>query len=226
MEKFPAEHIIMEYSPGVPERNLKLKELMSTVKMLQDILHAGYTVVNIEDKDANHNPSLDGTLPPMDQVTLRNLAYDERDVKLISEQKLGCPMPEEWVGRFCGASTPEDLSPRSLRCMFGHNTNLWAARSPGLQTLGGRVGLLDLDDPPDKFFVTRTFRAGNEDHIYGMGWRRCFDMDPQWQVRHRCPCTNKDVCGAEEAMVLAASAAGRISSNYVLPSKHASRRML
>eukprot|EP00955_Chlamydomonas_euryale_P034938 349929-Chlamydomonas_euryale.AAC.13 len=50
LEKFPAEHIIMEYSPGVPERNLKLKELMSTVKMLQDILHAGYTVVNIEDK--------------------------------------------------------------------------------------------------------------------------------------------------------------------------------
>lgn len=36
------------------------------------------------------------------------------------------------------------------------------------------------------------------------------------QVRHRCPCTNKAVCGAEEDLVLRLAREGKIPSNYIL----------
>ena len=52
---------------------------------------------------------------------------------------------------------PEDLSPRSFRSMFGHNTNIWAAKavaggSKPLQQLEGHVGMIPLDAPPDTFY--------------------------------------------------------------------------
>ncbi len=49
-----------------------------------------------------------------------------------------------------------------------------------------------------------------------MGMRRCSDMEPQWQVRHRCPCTNKTVCGDEEKLLDRLSKEGKIPMNYLL----------
>jgi hypothetical protein len=57
---------------------------------------------------------------------------------------------------------------------------------------------------------------GGEDFM-GMGFRRCRDMEPKWQVRHRCPCSDRAVCGDEEDKVKKFSEAGEIGSNYVLP---------
>ena len=65
------------------------------------------------------------------------------------DHKLGCPLPEEL--RLCGGSVPEDLSPRSLRSMFSHNTNLWLSKHPTLQPLEGHVGFVKLSDPPDTY---------------------------------------------------------------------------
>ena len=41
--------------------------------------------------------------------------------------------------------------------MFGHNTNIWAAKAPvaggsKLQQLEGHVGMIPLDAPPDTFY--------------------------------------------------------------------------
>lgn len=36
------------------------------------------------------------------------------------------------------------------------------------------------------------------------------------QVRHRCPCANKAVCGAEEDLVLRLAREGKIPTNYIL----------
>ncbi len=62
-----------------------------------------------------------------------------------------------------------------------------------------------------------TKKIDDSEDFMGMGFRRCRDMEPQWQVRHRCPCLDKAVCGDEEDKVKGFSEAGQIGSNYVLP---------
>ncbi len=54
-------------------------------------------------------------------------------------------------------------------------------------------------------------------NLYGMAMRVCPDLNPKYQVRHRCPCTKKEVCGAEEEKVAQLTREGKLPTNYVLP---------
>ncbi len=58
--------------------------------------------------------------------------------------------------------------------------------------------------------------ARHSEYLKGMGYRNCEHISPEVAVRHRCPCTNKEVCGAEEELVLKLAAQGKMASNYVL----------
>ena len=68
--------------------------------------------------------------------------------------RLACPPPKELHERWSWDCTfvPEDLSPRSFRSIIDHNTNVWASKSDDdLMRLSGTVGMMDLNDPPDKY---------------------------------------------------------------------------
>lgn len=208
-------NIIMEYSPGVPERNAKYKELHDTVAMLSNMHSMGFRIAHLQHKEVA-GEKLDDPLGPFYEVLPGHVLYDSRDAASFSNNTLGCPQPNEgvWALRSCGGSIPEDLNPRGFRASFGHNTNIWASRMPGSPPLDGEASLLPLNTPGDKWFVESEFE---DEGVYGVGWRRCRDMDPQWQVRHRCHCTDKNVCGKEEAQVLKWAKEGKLEGpNYVI----------
>lgn len=126
-----------------------------------------------------------------------------------------CPIPIElrkfkaWVPQ-CGLSLPEDVSPHSLRSMIGHNTNVWASKDTSLLKLKGTVGIIKLDADPKEYFTPKG-------STFGMGSRFCAHMEPAVQVRHRCHCTVKEVCGAEEQLVQRLAGEGKIATSYRLP---------
>uniref|UniRef100_A0A7R9VX54 Methyltransferase FkbM domain-containing protein n=1 Tax=Chlamydomonas euryale TaxID=1486919 RepID=A0A7R9VX54_9CHLO len=211
------ENIIMEYSPGVPERHFNFLHMKLTVEMLMALIKHGFRIGHIGDMNKHEGSDWDSQLGSLEEVTLGNLVYDRHDVDLWEKDTLGCPLDESLLmfqgwGRFgCGRSLPEDVSPFSLRSMIGHNTNLWASTSDHLLPLGGTVGIIDLgQDLKNDFFVPDSQPAG-------MGSRICKDLPAMVQVRHRCHCSHEE-CQAEEAAVAAVSAAGRMAANYQLPS--------
>lgn len=60
-------------------------------------------------------------------------------------------------------------------------------------------------------------RLAVEPGVMGMGMRTCAHINPSVQVRHRCRCTNKTVCGEEEEVAVLMAQQGRVPSNYLLP---------
>ncbi|GFR45755.1 hypothetical protein Agub_g7170 [Astrephomene gubernaculifera] len=221
LQRHTVENIIMEYSPGVPERHFRFDDMAATPAMLVDLLAKyGYRIGHIGDAgkhDSGGGGGWGAELPALREVTLANLKYDVEDVKRWKAGTLGCPTPPEllqypmWVR--CGG-VPEMINPRSLRSEIGHNTNLWASKGKGLSDgflrLEGVVGIFHPDDPADKYFQNNTM-------AFGMGSRPCALLEPKVQVRHRCRCSLPARCGEEEALVLKLAAEGRMPQNYVLP---------
>lgn len=207
------ENVIMEYSPGVPERSFNYDQMAATPAMLADLVKYGFRIGHIGDAGKHGTALWDAPLPAMTEVTKDNLKYDMHDVQLWREGKLGCPPVPElsqypmWKG--CGG-VPEDISPRSLRSEIGHNTNLWASKSTELLSLKGVVGILPPNTPTEQFF---NMNPNN----FGQGSRPCLQLDPMVQVKHRCKCTKEEVCGEQEKAVQAAAQAGKLATNYVLP---------
>lgn len=214
-KSYDVENIIMEYSPGVPERNFRNHESKATVQMLINLVKGGYRLGHLGDATKHISGGLSSSLPPMEEVTAHNLLYDLVDMELFSRRVIGCPPTPEmmkfvmWAS--CGA-LPEDASPRSLRGLLGHNTNLWASKTTRLLKLQGVVGILPLSAPANQYFVD----TGNKTLVFGMGSRLCSGLPPEVQVRHRCPCTNKNVCGAEENTANKVLSTTGFPSNYVL----------
>ncbi|KAG2497657.1 hypothetical protein HYH03_004396 [Edaphochlamys debaryana] len=223
LSKFNVENVVMEYSPGVAERQRDYAALNATVRMLVDLLgRHGYRLGHIGDARVLRE-AFDQPVKPMREITLDNLKYDAEDVRLRRERQLAkermgggaprCGLAPELLALWGACfSSPESLSPRSLRSELDHNTNVWAVkgRSTPLLALEGVVGILDPNDPPTKYTQTNALDVG-------MGARHCRQLGPKVQVRHRCRCSDADVCGPEQALVerLAASL-GAIPQNYVL----------
>ena len=217
---FNVENIIMEYSPGVPERTFQYQEMRYTVEMIMEILRGGYKVGQISDGGRHLKIDFEGSLPLLQEVTREMIAYDYEDVKLFEKDKLGCPLPPALMTKFpkswsiCRA-VPEDVNPYSFRSVIQHNTNIWASKpsSTSLLKLNGTAGMMTLGvEDIKEWFVDRVHE--NEGAKIGMGSRICKDMHPSVQVRHRCRCTVQDQCGEEERIVLAVSRSGLIKSNY------------
>lgn len=148
------ENIIIEYSPGVAERNRNWDLHRAHGEMLLSLLSDNFKNSSSGDEgDADEEKEEDGggyqmahvgwgmdsgdwnaPLPLMKQVTAASLKYDIQDSKLLNNGVLGCPMPSEVMevaGRgkavmFGCQSLPEALDPRSFRASFGYNTNIWA----------------------------------------------------------------------------------------------------
>ncbi|KAG2497667.1 hypothetical protein HYH03_004406 [Edaphochlamys debaryana] len=215
LSKYNVENIVMEYSPGVAERHWDFPKMNDTVLMLVDLMHRyGYQIGHIGEGKYLLGP-YDQPPEPMWGVSLDNLKYDYTDVQLWKAHKLGCPTHPELFGISAWDAcfgVPEALSPRSLRSILGHNTNLWLTKGESSKMLvqKGLVGILDPNDPPTKYFQTNM-------QFWGMGARRCYHLDPKVQVKHRCNCTRPEVCGTEQAIVdRLAIVPGAIPQNYVL----------
>ncbi|KAL6746244.1 hypothetical protein V8C86DRAFT_3149980 [Haematococcus lacustris] len=209
LNRYSVHNIVMEYSPGVPERHFKMKEMAATVQMLVNLVDAGYRIAHLGDATKHVGGSWDSPLPVSEEVTRNNLMYDLVDVALFAESKLGCPLPPALERKWgiCNA-LPEDVNPRSLRSVIGHNTNLWASKRKDLP-LSGTVGVIKLDAPANQYFVP----TGS---IFGSGSRQCAHLPTMVQVRHRCPCTEPAVCGEEQAAAQVAAQANQITSSYTL----------
>jgi len=206
------ENIIMEYSPGVPERTRNEEHMKATVQMLMDIVDYGYRIAHVTATGGGPEKDFfDTPLLPMEEVLKANLQYDMRDTINFMKQEMACypaPLHKFW-GSNCQNFVPEDLNPRSFRSMFGHNTNIWASRNKALQPLQNTVGILKLTDPPETFFVKDELAA------FGMGSRGCLSLDPQYQVRHRCRCKNEAVCGDMEKVVEKLAKQGQVPTNFI-----------
>lgn len=208
-KKFSIENIVLEYSPGVHEWIQDHTGRIATIQMLIDMVENGFRIAHIGDGDSPIQTANLRALPTYKEVKGENLKYDLFDAKRYKELKMGCPIPDE-LSKYewpCN-SLPENLNPRSFRCVFGHNTNIWASKNTlPLQSLTGSVGMMGLDQPHSDYFIVDEWGRG-------IGMRDCKGMELKYQVRHRCRCTDKSVCGEEEALVQRLATDGKIASNY------------
>eukprot|EP00798_Chlamydomonas_sp_ICE-L_P032437 gene32437-18312_t len=155
LQKYKVENIIMEYSPGVPERNKHYEYSINTVQMLMDILDSGYKIGHIGYPwigNVSGSFMWGGDIPFMEEVLMGNLKYDMEDVNKFKDGTIGCPVEPEllkfWLG--CGA-LPEDSSPRSFRSVLGHNTNILCSKNPDILKTNSVTGLMALDAPQTKY---------------------------------------------------------------------------
>ncbi|GAX85607.1 hypothetical protein CEUSTIGMA_g13022.t1 [Chlamydomonas eustigma] len=207
LAKYNVENVVMEYSPGVGERSQRFDDMLSTINMLIDLVKGGFRIGHIT--EYNMFDPLESPLSKYEEVTNRNLKFDLRDLQLYMSRQLGCPPPIKNNDYNCNG-VPEDLSPRSFRSVIGHNTNVWAAKnSSTLLMLEGVVGMIGLDEPAETYMATKILN-------HGMGRRHCMGIEPKYQVHHRCPCSNKAVCGETEKTVVQMAKEGKISSNYII----------
>jgi FkbM family methyltransferase len=207
LQKYNVENVVMEYSPGVGERSQRYNDMLSTIKMLMDLVEGGFRIGHITEH--NMFDPLESPLSKYEEVTARNLKYDLRDLQLYKNHQLGCPPPVQSPDYPCNG-VPEDLSPRSFRSVIGHNTNVWAAKnSSTLLKLEGVVGMLGLEEPAETYIATKIPN-------HGMGKRHCMGIEPKFQVHHRCRCTDEVICGETERTVVQMAEEGKISSNYVI----------
>ncbi|KAG2452620.1 hypothetical protein HYH02_002857 [Chlamydomonas schloesseri] len=233
LKRGSVEDIIMEYSPGVPERHFQWQDIAAHPAMLDHLIaQLGYRIGLIGDSGKGASMGGWGEPPrPLREVTQGVLKYDIEDIKRWENNTLGCPPPPElqefpqWG--MCSV-VPENLNPRSLRSEFSHNTNLWAAKSTsdgepaGVMAGGGSRGLLRLEgtagffgpDVPHTAYFPPDAVPGKG---LGLGQRPCMWLAPKTHVRHRCRCTKPELCGEEEARAMRAAATGALSQNYILP---------
>ncbi|GAX77184.1 hypothetical protein CEUSTIGMA_g4630.t1 [Chlamydomonas eustigma] len=175
LKNYNVENIIMEYSPGVPERNFRHEEVKSTIIMLMDMIDSGYRIGNIGEQNKHDDRNLSAPLETLMEVTKGNLVYDLEDARRFKAGVLGCPIPKElfpFPGWQLCMGLPEDASPYSFRSILGHNTNIWAAKpSSTLHPLKGVVGMMVPGTDNKVYFV--------EPGELGMGSRVCAHIDPK-----------------------------------------------
>jgi hypothetical protein len=211
-------NVVLEYSPGVYEARQRWADVGAWPAALMRLSGQGYDLFAVPDAaargDAVSHPSDWGSpLLPLPTITDAILANDAADAARLADRTLGCARPPPaavtaaaapgtpWGA--CGA-IPEGLHPASFRATFGHNTNVWAARREGggpALPRGDVVGVLPADAPRGTWFA-----AGDR----GMGGRPCAGLPPAVQVIHRCRCTQRDACGAEENAVVEAARSGAL----------------
>lgn len=203
------DNIMLEYSPGAWEASSKWADYPKLPGMLDFIIQKGYTVLHVPEiySRAYVEPDKWGSPPPIfKEVTADNLKYDLEDAAKMQTHSMGCYSPKEISDRFpawsgCGF-IPEDLHPKSFRGSFGHNTNVWAVRDRAGMPVGGPTGVFSLDQDLHEWF-------SQDDK--GMGGRICKDLQPNVQVRHRCACSVKEVCGEEALLASFLSKGGRMT---------------
>eukprot|EP00887_Chlorella_sp_A99_P003278 scaffold9.g3278.t1 len=175
------ENIVLEYSPGVAERNSDWKWYEKFPALLLGLARAGYTVLHLTDGFSRHGPgkgSFADPLPPLMEVTAELLKFDIEDARLIQEGHMGCEYAKYTLGQehaappTCGPMIPEGLSPYS--CFPLNHTD---------------------------FFTP---------HSKGMGMRPCEAPPDDYKVAHRCHCANESVCGEVERTVARMWAEGKL----------------
>lgn len=207
------ENIVLEYSPGVAERNSDWKWYEKFPALLLGLARAGYTVLHLTDGFSRHGPgkgSFADPLPPLMEVTAELLKFDIEDARLIQEGHMGCEYAKYTLGQehaappTCGPMIPEGLSPYSFRCTFAFNTNIWAFKHRGgAHKPWEHVGPLSSCFPLNHtdFFTP---------HSKGMGMRPCEAPPDDYKVAHRCHCANESVCGEVERTVARMWAEGKL----------------
>ena len=92
-------HIVMEYSPGPWESNLRWSEYSDLAQMLVNLQHRSYTILHVHDglvrKPLLQESTWAGSLDPLEEVTPETMQYDLADARLLQAGKLGCPKPQE-----------------------------------------------------------------------------------------------------------------------------------
>ena len=127
-------NVLIEYSPGVWERQKKWDEMHKLPAMLEAFMDAGMEVRNIEDRYTRGGIQRSSPQewkaalrPKMEKVTRETLKADHENAERMKNGKMN--------------RIPEDLHPNSLHAALGHNTNLWASKDP--QAWAGQGGWKD-----------------------------------------------------------------------------------
>lgn len=211
IQKKKIRNVLLEYSQGIPERKRRYDMMRKNVYMLQNLLAAGYKI-GVFRLDTARLMLRNQLVPPLREVTNETLQYDLQDIKLNEEGRMGCPIPDK-LKRFPSwqscMQVPGDLHPYSLRSM-GRSLRVWASTVVGDDlTLRGNAGILPFSQPTTDWFVPSS-------ELVTFGFSVCAAMAVDKQVRHRCPCSDKSLCGEEEKLVIEASKSFQMPSNYKL----------
>ena len=101
--------VVLEYSPGVPERNGAWESLTAWPAMLHFLKAKGFVLANVPFGGGGGATAAaavtagedllrgdwEAPLPSFEEVTLENLAADASDAERLRERTLGCPLPRE-----------------------------------------------------------------------------------------------------------------------------------
>lgn len=200
-------HMVMEYSPGVRERDHQWDIAADNARMLLTLISRGYSVAHLAEFVGHAGGDYrNKELPSFEEVVPGNLKHDIDDMDKMKRGALGCPMAAELEGVqpvFGCGGIPEHLHPKSFRSMFAHNTNIWISTQRDMQNLNATVGILRINEPMAAYTTNR---------IMGQGGRHC-NMGPVAEVQHRCKCTDPAVCGKLEEVVLRLAAQGKLGTD-------------
>jgi hypothetical protein len=177
--------LLLEYSPGIPERHAKAG-VLPFPRMLQALKALKYDIVDILGGKKHANFTWEGPLPVFKEVTEGNLKHDVDDVVSIVLQTMACPVPQKLLDvhragkseRAGCKGIPEDLHPKSFRSAFSHNTNIWASLGNKEMRKGPPVGTMSWSQSLDEYFVPEGYA--------GTGARFCTNLRPGQIVWHRC----------------------------------------
>ena len=102
--------VVLEYSPGVPERNGAWESLPAWPAMLHFLKAKGFVLANVPFGGGGGGATAaaavtagedllkgdwEAPLPSFEEVTLENLAADASDAERLRRRTLGCPLPRE-----------------------------------------------------------------------------------------------------------------------------------
>eukprot|EP00879_Flechtneria_rotunda_P018331 GHRR01019228.1.p1 GENE.GHRR01019228.1~~GHRR01019228.1.p1 ORF type:complete len:561 (+),score=158.07 GHRR01019228.1:121-1683(+) len=131
------DNIVLEYSPGMLERNERWSEMWRPPQMLLDLTIAGFTLLHLPDEFTRvwaPGRGVGAPIPKLRHITQQNLQYDMWDTHTFSSgwldpdaQKQFCPAMVK--AKLNHQGIPERLHPKSFHAMFSHNTNVWASRN-------------------------------------------------------------------------------------------------
>jgi len=222
-------HVLMEYSPGISERQHDWSGLEELPRRLHDMLGFGYAAAHLPMRFATPWPPKGmeehyrTPLPAFEEVTASSLKLDIRAAHMRATEegeKQVCPVPPELkpfpVWATCG-EWAYAAHPKGFRSSFGFNTNVWVSRTffrmdrPDTSSASMSRGVMRLRGQASLFSPEQSMKEWTSLRSPGTatGALECKNLGVGHKVIFRCPCTSA-LCSEEQEAVMKLLEAGRM----------------
>eukprot|EP00798_Chlamydomonas_sp_ICE-L_P025661 gene25661-11326_t len=139
MAKSSIANILLEYSPGIPERSRNYEGMLELPLMLESLQKADFAIAHLPLRFATPWPPKTmpdhyrDPIPGLEEVTKRNIDLDIRAarMRMDGEKDGACPVPGPLQNFGTWKSCREwayAAHPKGFRSSFGFNTNTWLTK--------------------------------------------------------------------------------------------------